>query len=160
MWGVGEEASSGQKRGCRRLRESGLSQSSQLPIEAFLYLCYRGWQRCVLGSWRGVRRQDEQGSWSTSSHYSVAGGGESWKWLRRSLSTDAPTAGQHCRECPVAKCPSSGVSRQFPISSITRKGREVRTCSPSRDPCKRLWAKERMLGGEGGRESEAGFREV
>lgn len=123
-----------------------LSQSPQLPIEAFLYLCYRDWQRCVLGSWRGEWRQDEQGSWSTSSHYSVAGGGESWEWLRRSLSTDIPHRRAVLQGVPSSQMPILRVLGAVPHLYNTQKERSAHLQPPPQRSCKRLWASERMLG--------------
>lgn len=69
---VGGGANSGQKRG---LPGTG-KESPQLPIEAFLYLSYRCWQRCVLGTWRGMQRQDRWDSWSTQVAITQSGWGK------------------------------------------------------------------------------------
>ena len=89
----------------------------------------------------------------------MAGGGESWEWLRRGLSTDAPTPRQHCRNntsehpwesqdsylpCPWqrgGKCPHASLS---PDPGILERGCGQMREGWGRQAAKRQGARRRM----------------
>lgn len=112
------------KGGCEALRESGLVSESPAAHRGFPVPELQVLAKVCAGQLERVEeaRQARQ-LVDLSSPNLVAGEGESWAWLRSSLPTDVPTAGQHCRDSAPEPVPSSGVSGQLPISSITRKGK-------------------------------------